>query len=249
VEPCWYSLYEHFLWLKSRNKIFTLLAVLVVGASVLAIMPQQWHDRMATSRHTTRMPRPGRISARWTAYNLARTGSWRLRDFPRDGLPHVLANSKVRARFAQHLFRGSGRTWLSGSGVVLLLAWFTWLSAGRIIRRSKKNPETKWARIAGMVQVSMIGFAAAGAFLGMAYFDLYYGLIAIIVSLKMITLLQPAAATVRCWRFSRCPGGYWPTCRSGRNNMLDTLGSMLAGGSSSAPYSLSAAAARAPSCS
>ena len=32
-----------------------------------------------------------------------------------------------------------------------------------------------------MIQVSMVGYATAGAFLGLSYFDLYYHLIAITV--------------------------------------------------------------------
>ena len=37
-----------FLVLKSRNKFFTLLPILVIVGAVAMIMPQEWHDRMST---------------------------------------------------------------------------------------------------------------------------------------------------------------------------------------------------------
>jgi hypothetical protein len=41
-----------------------------------------------------------------------------------------------------------------------------------------------------MVQVSLVGFASAGAFLGLAYFDLYYTLIAVVVLCKVVIASQ-----------------------------------------------------------
>ena len=43
-----------------------------------------------------------------------------------------------------------------------------------------------------MAQVSMLGYAVAGAFLGLAHFDLYYHLICIIVLNKVILLNEEA---------------------------------------------------------
>ena len=45
-----------------------------------------------------------------------------------------------------------------------------------------------------MVQVSLVGYAGAGAFLGLAYFDYYYTLIAVVVVCKAILLSQETAA-------------------------------------------------------
>ena len=51
---------------------------------------------------------------------------------------------------------------------------------GETIRLAKRNPELKWASdLAAMLQVALIGYAVSGAFLGLAYFDYYYHLIAI----------------------------------------------------------------------
>jgi hypothetical protein len=46
-----------------------------------------------------------------------------------------------------------------------------------------------------MVQVSLVGYATAGAFLGLAYFDYYYTLIALVVLCKTV-LVSGAAGKV-----------------------------------------------------
>ena len=44
-----------------------------------------------------------------------------------------------------------------------------------------------------MVQVSLVGYATAGAFLGLAYFDYYYTLIALVVLCKVVLTSGTAA--------------------------------------------------------
>ena len=41
-----------------------------------------------------------------------------------------------------------------------------------------------------MVQVSLVGYASAGAFLGLAYFDFYYDLIAVVVLCRTVVASQ-----------------------------------------------------------
>ena len=51
----------------------------------------------------------------------------------------------------------------------------TWLAARDLIRIGRLHAQHKWAADLGaMVQVSMIGYGSAGAFLSLAYFDLPY---------------------------------------------------------------------------
>jgi hypothetical protein len=46
-----------------------------------------------------------------------------------------------------------------------------------------------------MIQVSLVGYASGGAFLGLAYFDFYYTLIALVV-LSRIVLVSDTTARV-----------------------------------------------------
>ena len=81
----------------------------------------------------------------------------------------------------------------------------TWWSARDLIRISRDQPRFKWAADLGaMAQVSMIAFATAGAFLSLAYFDLPYNvMIMVVVAQRLVRAemakpmprVQQAAAT------------------------------------------------------
>jgi probable O-glycosylation ligase (exosortase A-associated) len=69
-----------------------------------------------------------------------------------------------------------------GLALFLLLLALTWLKSAAIIRMAKRQPETLWARdLAAMIQVSLVAYMSAGAFLGLAYFDYLYHLVAVVV--------------------------------------------------------------------
>jgi len=178
------------LWLKSRNKFFILITILVVVGAVAAIMPQQWYDRMYTiETYQQDASAMGRINAWWTAYNLARnrvTGGG-FETF-RPAVFSIYAPDPENVHDVHSIyFEVMGEHGFIGFAIFMLLGWFA-LNTARLIRnRGREYPETKWAvDLASMVQVSMIGYASAGAFLGLAYFDMYYLLISILVISKML---------------------------------------------------------------
>jgi hypothetical protein len=62
-------------------------------------------------------------------------------------------------------------------------------------RRARDEPElAELEHLGRMIQVSLVSYAVAGAFLGLAYFDLYYNLLALVVVSRV--LLLSSAATV-----------------------------------------------------
>jgi len=64
-----------------------------------------------------------------------------------------------------------------------------------VIRRARGDPELEWAAdLAAMVQVSIVGYMVGGAFLGLAYFDLFYHLVAILLILSYDVNAKLAAA-------------------------------------------------------
>lgn len=84
-------------------------------------------------------------------------------------------------------FEVMGEHGFIGLALFLSLGATALLSAKRIAKEAKQWNETRWmADLAAMIQVSLLGYAACGAFLGLAYFDLYYHLIAILVILKVL---------------------------------------------------------------
>jgi len=177
-----------FLWLKSRNKMFTLLSILVVVGVLAAIMPQKWYDRMATiEAFEEDKSATDRINAWRMAINIASrhiTGGGFEAFVP--WVASIYAPDPDRAADAHSIyFEVLGEHGFIGFAMFMLLAWFTWNTGNRIRRMARRRTETRWAvDLASMTQVSMIGYAGSGAFLGLAYFDLYYTLIAIMVICK-----------------------------------------------------------------
>ena len=66
------------------------------------------------------------------------------------------------------------------------LAWRCCAWAIKQARRARDDPDLEdCANLARMMQVSLIGYAASGAFLGLAYFDLYYAVITLAILTKL----------------------------------------------------------------
>jgi probable O-glycosylation ligase (exosortase A-associated) len=73
--------------------------------------------------------------------------------------------------------------------ILFLLIWFfAFRTAAKIRADAPKRPETPWlGQLAGMCQVSLVGYAVGGAFLSLAYFDLPYNiLVVLVVSLRWL---------------------------------------------------------------
>src|SRR6266567_8911221 len=188
-----------FLWLKSRNKIFTGLMGGIAIALVLLVMPQQWYDRMATiQNYDSDQSAMGRINAWKMAFNMAK-------DRPLGGG----FDSFHEYSFALYApdpdnvhdshsiyFEVLGEHGFVGLGLFLMLGLMTWRTASWVTGRAHRDREKRWAAaLAAMIQVSLVGYARSGAFLGLAYFDYYYTLIALVVLCKTV-LVSGAVANV-----------------------------------------------------
>lgn len=174
-----------FLWLKSRHKILTGFYMAVAVFIMIAVMPQEWYTRMSTIKtYEQDQSAQGRINAWHTAFNVAKnriTGggfeTFRAPTF------QVYAPDPNNVHDVHSIyFEIMGEHGFIGFGLFILLGVMVWIRAQQIIKRCKRDSETKWAAdLAGMIQVSLIGYAAGGAFLGMAYFDLPYHLMIVLV--------------------------------------------------------------------
>jgi probable O-glycosylation ligase (exosortase A-associated) len=193
-----------FLALKSRNKIFILLAILSVAGAVATIMPQQWYDRMYTiENYEDDSSAQGRLHAWQTAINLAkdRVMGGGFETFqPRTYYLYSDDKNKVSSTDAHSIyFEVVAEHGFIGLVLFLLLGWFAWNTGNRIRNLARQSEETRWGvDLASMLQVSLMGYASAGAFLGLAYFDLYYDLIAMMVICGLLIkeqVLQQEVAT------------------------------------------------------
>lgn len=187
-----------FLWLKSRNKFVTALFIILSVGAIAAIMPQSWYDRMhTTTDYKEDASAMGRINAWHTAFNVAKarvTGGGI--EMFRASVFRTYAPEPDRVHDVHSVyFEMMGEHGFIGFGLFVLLLLFTWQRGSSIIRRAKNNPDLRWeSDLASMVQVSLIGYAVSGAFLGLSYFDYYYHLVAITVILYGLTNQQLKAS-------------------------------------------------------
>lgn len=188
-----------FMWLKSRNKAW-LTIVLILGLPILYMfMPESWHERMATiSNYQEDGSAMGRINAWWFSWNLALDkplvgGGFHVYSqelfyaYAPDPEDFHDSHSIYFAMMAEHGF--------VGLAIFLIVGVLSLRMAGRVARTARQLPDMQWAAdLALMLQVCLVGYAVGGAFLGFAYFDLYYHYIAIIVLLNAIVKDRQTAA-------------------------------------------------------
>jgi probable O-glycosylation ligase (exosortase A-associated) len=197
-----------FLWLKSRNKIVTGLYMAVAVLIMASVMPQAWYDRMNTiNTYEQDQSTLGRFNAWHTAFNLAKDritgGGFDTFQGPtfRQYAPDPWNVRDVHSIY----FEQMGEHGFIGFALFMLLGLLAWIRAQQIIKRCKNDPERKWAAdLAAMIQVSLIGYAAGGTFLGMSYFDLPYHLMIILVlAAKFTGLLEKQVVPLA--RFGNVP--------------------------------------------
>lgn len=187
-------------WLKSRYKLNSAILVIITTVCILSVMPATWYERMDTVK-TYEQDRSAmsRINAWWTAFHIA---SDRI-----TGGGFEPFQASVYARYAPDptmvfdvhsiYFEVMGEHGFIGLAIFLGLMTLTWLKCGGVINLAKHDPQLKWAHdLAAMVQVSLLGYATAGAFLGLAYFDFFYHLVAIAVVLAELVKQHMATSPV-----------------------------------------------------
>lgn len=174
-----------YFWIQSRKKVQRGVLILVVGAAALALMPEQWFSRMDTiGDYSADDSALGRINAWWMAWNLAKDnvfGGGFMIYYAPVFQKYSPDPSRVHAAHSIY-FQVMGEHGFIGLLLFLLIGVLTWLSARSLIKAGRANASHRWAADLGaMVQVSMVGYAVAGAFLSLSYFDLPYNVMAMSV--------------------------------------------------------------------
>lgn len=197
-------------WLKSRHKLFVSVFGAVAVGFVLLFMPEAWFERMSTIKeYDEDLSALGRINAWWTAFHLANDRIWGggFETWQWDVFQRYAPDPNNVRDVHSIYFEVLGEHGYIGLAIFLTLLGLAWLKCGSVIRMAKKSPDLSWARdLAAMVQVSLIAYLSAGAFLGLAYFDYPYHLIAIVVVLHfLITEQAPVNFEVAAEKVPRTP--------------------------------------------
>lgn len=191
-----------FLWMKSRKKLATALIAASVVAGALAILPPQYYERMNTIKtYEQDQSAMGRINAWWVAFNIAKDRplvAGGFQTFQRRVFQIYAPNPDDSRDVHSIYFQVLGEHGFVGLALFLTLGFMTWSTANRVRRTAYCKPEQKWlADLMAMSQVSLVGYAVGGAFLGLAYFDLPYHVIAIVVLGARMQDLRGASVPIR----------------------------------------------------
>lgn len=178
-----------FLWWRSDKKGWLGILLFVVGTSLIAFMPSTWVERMNTiETYETDGSAMGRINAWAMTLNLAN-------DHPGTGGGFAIYEADLFAKYAPnpediHAAHSIYFQVLGEHGWIGLMIWlaiwvFTWRSAAWLRKHGNEVDGTLWCRQLGsMCQVSLVGYAVGGAFLSLAYFDLPYNVLVLVVASK-----------------------------------------------------------------
>lgn len=175
--------------------------VCLAGVS-LAFIPSAWYERMQTigsyKQDESAQSRFQSWSFAWqVAMDRPITGGG-FKIFSREGF--VRYTSEEFAAFEAHsiYFEMLGEQGFVGLGLFLGLFASTFMTLSWVERKIKGRPHLAWAKdYAIMLRLSVVSYAVSGAFLGLAYFDIYYDVIAAVILLKIVVqreLGQEAAA-------------------------------------------------------
>jgi len=182
------------LWWKSRYKLVLGVGIACAVGIGLTLMPPEWFMRMETIQtYDQDGSAMGRINAWWFAFNLAL-------DRPVGGgfetfMPDLFlryAPDPTNFKDAHSIyFEMLGEHGFIGLLLFLSLGLTTWYYSYRLQRDTRGVDGLRWASDLGsMIQVSLVGYGVGGAFLGLAYFDLVYHLVALTVAARVLVERQ-----------------------------------------------------------
>ena len=184
------------MWLKSSSKALIGVGILVVGLALVAFMPDSWSQRMNTVKtYEQDNSAMERISAWKMAFNAASdrvfgTGYENVKEsiYYRYGDSELMSHGAHTGNggYMQGphsiYFEVMGEQGFIGL-IIFLTIWFLmWRRAAAIKKEVATIPEAQWCSdLAAMIQVSLIAYLVGGAFLGLAYWDLPYNLLVLVV--------------------------------------------------------------------
>jgi probable O-glycosylation ligase (exosortase A-associated) len=188
-----------FLWVKSRTKLMTAVLIVMFVGILLPLLPDTWYQRMwSIENYEHDASAQGRLNAWGMAFNLAShrlTGGgfecflgptfWRYAPDPEN----VHDSHSI-------FFQVLGHHGFIGLALFLLIVGCTWFSARSVLKATKNDRSMLWLRdLMAMVQVSLIAYLSAGAFLGLAYFDYFYNLVLIVAVAQTIVARKAAGSS------------------------------------------------------
>jgi probable O-glycosylation ligase (exosortase A-associated) len=189
------------LWWRSSKRFLMLLVSVVLIASTIPLIPQKWYDRMdSISNYEQDDSATGRLDMWGMAIDIAQRrpivgGGF---DVHRTDWAYENSPGITRRNFHSIYFSVLGWHGYVGLAIFLALGLIAFRNAKWIKKKCRGNPDlSQEYALADMIQISLIAFATGGAFLNFAFYDLYYGLIAMLIITRALVekkLAEPVEA-------------------------------------------------------
>jgi probable O-glycosylation ligase (exosortase A-associated) len=178
--------------MKSDKKVPLTIGVLVLAGTFAAFVPKNWTDRMNTIESAEKDESfMGRVHAWEVATNIAL-------DRPLVGGGFDMFIQPIYWRYNRNpdaefhdvhsiYFEMLGEHGFPGLIIFVSLFIAGWFFASGIIRDVRHRPDLAWAgRLAAMIQVGLTAYGSGGALLGLAYYDLPYSMLSMLVITRYI---------------------------------------------------------------
>jgi putative inorganic carbon (HCO3(-)) transporter len=180
-----------FIGIKSGRPIVITLGLVLALAGAATLMPDNWIDRMGTiETYRSDASAVSRLQTWETIWNMVTSR-------PIVGAGFDLANPQMyqtyspypdMEAFAPHsiYFQVLGEHGFVGLALFIALGLAIWRRSKKLALACTNVPGLEWVPLLmRMVQVSLVAFAAGGAFLGLLHYDLPYYLAAIVVLVEV----------------------------------------------------------------
>ncbi len=187
------------LWWRSKSKAGLGILMLLMVPAIFAFMPDEWMVRMNTIQtYDEDRSAMGRINAWIMAVNIANdrflgagfatATKYIYSVYAPDGATVLVAHSIYFQMLGEHGYFGL---------LLYLLFWLlTYRTAGRLVHMASVHPTLAWVgELGSMCKVSLVGFAVGGAFLSLAYWDMPFYLMVIVVVAEFWAKQQVAHAS------------------------------------------------------
>jgi probable O-glycosylation ligase (exosortase A-associated) len=184
-----------FVFARMRYKLVLITVALLASGTIVALIPDKLVDRAETIQtyeedHSAMQ----RMQAWGVAWNIAVENPLLGAGYSMASMPDELWLSYANFRGEWHneprvahsnYFQVLGQHGFVGLGLYLALLAGTMMSLLRLARRARLSADTYWiSEYAWALLVGLIGYSVSGAFLNLAYFDLFYAFVAVTVVLR-----------------------------------------------------------------
>ena len=176
-------------WRLRRHRLLGLVVFVALASTLIVFMPESWSERMSTIKtYEADQSAMMRIAAWWVAWGIGF-------DYP-FGVGFFAARPELFFKYSPYLpilgdhfpvahsiyFQTLGNHGFVGLAIFIMMWTSCWRVGSSIRKEARGNPQAQWCvDLAGMVQASIIGYLVGGAFLDLAYFDLPYNLLVVLL--------------------------------------------------------------------